>query len=145
MSRSTSTIRTFLDSGVLIAGFRASGEMFRRAFTILDDPNRIFISSDFIRLEIMTKPTFFRRPEETAYYERFFLSTTTWVGYSPDLFQRAYDIGCQFGLNALDALHIAAATLSQSQEFVTTERHNGPFSRIPHSLITVRSIHVRQA
>jgi len=115
--------------------------VFQRAFAILDDPNRTFVSSDFIRLEVMSKPTFYMRAEETAYYERFFSATTAWVGYSPDLFQRAYDYGCQFGLNALDALHIAAAILSQSDEFVTTERSHGPFSRIPNSILTIRSIH----
>jgi len=43
--------RTFLDAGVLIAAARGSGVIAVRAHTILDDPERVFVTSDYIRME----------------------------------------------------------------------------------------------
>lgn len=41
-------IRTFIDSGVLIAAARSSGSVSDRALEILEDENREFISSIFV-------------------------------------------------------------------------------------------------
>ncbi|HEX3723913.1 MAG TPA: PIN domain-containing protein [Nitrolancea sp.] len=141
MSSGGSISRTFLDASVLIAAFRGKDEIFLSAFAILDDPDRVFISSDFVRLELMPKPVFHRRTEETTFYARFFASTIDWVDCSPILVQRAYDHGCQFGLNAVDALHIAAASLAGADEFVTIERIHSPLLRVPASVVLVRTIH----
>jgi hypothetical protein len=40
--------RTFLDAGVLIAAARGSGIIPVRAHAILDDPERTFVTSDYI-------------------------------------------------------------------------------------------------
>ena len=49
----TDKIRTFVDSGVLITAARGSGESAHDALAILDDPDREFVSSFFIRLEVI--------------------------------------------------------------------------------------------
>ena len=141
MSSGGATTRTVLDSGVLIAAFRGEDDAFLSTFAILNDPDRVFISSDFVRLELLPKPVFYRRTDETTFYAHFFAATIDWVDCSPTLIQRAYDYGCQFGLNAVDALHIAAASLSTTDEFVTTERVHSPLLRIPTSIVQVRLIH----
>ncbi|HVX29216.1 MAG TPA: PIN domain-containing protein [Nitrolancea sp.] len=142
MATGRRTIRTFADSGVLIAAARGDNRgVFSRAIEILDDPDRVFVSSDFIRLELMLKPMFYRLVEEVGVYEDFFAATAQWVSSSSDLLERAYDYGCRYGLNAMDALHIAAANIADADEFVTSERTQSPLSRIPGSVVTVRSIH----
>jgi len=46
-------IRTYLDAGVLIAAARGKEPIAIRALEILDDPNRQFVSSIFLRLELL--------------------------------------------------------------------------------------------
>jgi predicted nucleic acid-binding protein len=47
---------TFIDSGVLIAAFRGRDELSERAMAVLDDPDRSFASSEFVRLEVLPRP-----------------------------------------------------------------------------------------
>jgi predicted nucleic acid-binding protein len=89
----------------------------------------------------MLKPTFNRQFEEVGFYEDFFAATMQWVSSSSDLIEQAYDYGCRYGLSALDALHIAAANVAEADEFVTTERPQGPLGRIPETIVNVRSVH----
>jgi hypothetical protein len=48
--------RTFLDSGVLIAAARGSDDAALEALQIIDDPDRQFVSSILIELEVFQKP-----------------------------------------------------------------------------------------
>src|SRR2546430_2263132 len=57
----TDKIRTFVDSGVLITAARGSGESANDALAMLDDPDREFVSSFFIQLEVIPKPSYFNR------------------------------------------------------------------------------------
>ena len=41
-------LRTFIDSGVLLAAFKAGGELAENALAVLGDPERQFVSSDFV-------------------------------------------------------------------------------------------------
>jgi len=130
--------RTFVDSDVLIAGARSADDISHRAIGILDDPNRQFISSDFIRLEVLPKPIYFRRPEEVAFYEAYFTRVSAWVQPSSILVEFALQLGQRFGLNALDALNVAAATQASCDEFVTGERLTSPLLRV--TTVTVVSL-----
>ena len=51
-------ILTFLDAGVLIAATRPAGEAQDRALRLIADPERSFVSSPFLRLEVLPKPHF---------------------------------------------------------------------------------------
>ena len=44
---------TFVDAGVLIAAARGGSEQAARAMEILDDPERQFAASPFLRLEVL--------------------------------------------------------------------------------------------
>jgi len=57
-------IRTFLDSGVLIAAYKGSPSIEAPAINILDDPNRIFLSSPFVRHEVSPKALYNRQRDE---------------------------------------------------------------------------------
>jgi hypothetical protein len=47
--------RTFLDSGVLISAARGTDNTALNALQILDDSDRAFVSSIFVKLEVLPK------------------------------------------------------------------------------------------
>jgi predicted nucleic acid-binding protein len=49
--------RTFLDASVLIAAARGNDELGTRAMAILDDGDREFVASPFLKLEVLPQPT----------------------------------------------------------------------------------------
>jgi hypothetical protein len=63
-------IRTFLDSGVLIAAFK--GVSRELALRTLEDPGRLFQTSPFVRLEVLPKAIFNKQADEARFYQRFF-------------------------------------------------------------------------
>jgi predicted nucleic acid-binding protein len=128
--------RTFLDAGVLIAAARGRGIIEARAHAILDDPERTFVTSDYVRMEVLPKTIYHRQNEEALVYERFFSRAAQIILPSPSLLQQAYSEACTFGLSALDALHIAAAKFSGAEEFITTERPTTPLFRVTGIVIT---------
>lgn len=129
---------TFVDSGVLIAAARGQPELQEPAIAILLDSTREFASSDFVRLEVEPKPIYERREAETQFYAAFFDRVARWVVTTPDLSNRALEYGREFGLSALDALHVAAAVIAGCDEFVTTESPVKPIFRV--NVVTVVSI-----
>lgn len=50
--------------------------------------------------------------------------------------QDGYQVACQYGLAALDALHVAAALSVGAEELVTTERKTKPMYRVTGIQIT---------
>lgn len=122
-------IRTFIDSGVLIAAVRGKEEVAIRAIEVLDDPERVFVSSDFVRLEVLPKAKYNRREEEAKSYEAFFRAAQEMVRASRTLINQAYNEASRAGLAAMDALHVAAAKVSGSDEFLTTEKPAKPIFR----------------
>lgn len=127
---------TFIDSGVLITAATGMGELSERAMEVLDDPGRTFVSSDYVRLEVLPKAVYYRNDEEAEYYRAFFESVSRWAQSSPDLARRALDLACQFGLGARDALHVAAAEREGAEELVTSEGPTKPLFRVTSMLIT---------
>jgi len=123
-------IRTYLDSGVLIAASRSRSKSSELAISILEDQNREFISSDYLRLEIVPKATYFRSTAEFKLYEEFLAKATVLPGNS-DHFDLAYILACQYGLAAMDSLHITVAVETFCDEFITTERPTSPLFRVP--------------
>lgn len=123
-------IRTFLDTSVLIAGWRGETGRKLRALTILNDPQREFVCSPFVKLELLPKPTCYGSRTEVLFYEQYFLKVDEWVEDFVQMYDEAMKAGSQFGLSAVDALHIAAALIAQATEFVTAERPSSPLSRV---------------
>ena len=64
--------RTFLDASVLIAAARGNDELATRAMAVLDDPEREFIGSPFLKLEVIPQPTYNQRSAEVAFMNDFF-------------------------------------------------------------------------
>lgn len=120
-----SSLRTYLDSNVLIAAWR--GEVLAKAWSraILDDPKRQFVVSDFVRIEVMPKPAFYRQTDEIAFMEMV-LNFAEYVSTTPVLIQRAIRLASQYDIAPLDALHVSAAIEVGVDELVTLEKIEKP-------------------
>jgi hypothetical protein len=125
------SIKTFLDTGVLINGWRGITPRRMKALTILSDPQRDFVCSPFVRLELIPKATYYRNQLELKFYNEYFnLQVSEWVDDFDALYKEGLKHGSGFGLEAMDALHIAAALMANCDEFITAEKPTSPFSRV---------------
>lgn len=125
-----SLIKTYVDSGVLITFFRGSDELMLKAATILDDPNRVFVSSVFVKLEVLSKAIYHKQQEEVLFYETFFEACQFWADDLETIVQLAENLAKKYGLAALDALQVASAISIKADEFVTTEKMSKPLHRV---------------
>lgn len=132
-------ITTYVDSGVLIEAYRATGSLAAPALAILNDPNRTFVTSEFVRLEVLPKPTYYHRLAEVAFYNAFFAAAHPPASITRRLLRLAMRRAEEFGLSAVDALHVAAAEKTGAAVLVTAERRTSPLSRV--TSISVLSIH----
>jgi predicted nucleic acid-binding protein len=120
--------RTFLDAGVLIAAIRGTPEIADRAMELLNDPERLFVSSDFVQLEVLPKAVYFRQEAEASFYRAYFAAEM--VPVSRTLVSEASEQAQRAGLAAMDALHVAAARAGEATEFITVERPGKPLFRV---------------
>lgn len=123
-------IHTFIDSGVLLAAARGTEACSETALTILEDQEREFASSQFVRLEVLPKAVYYDRKIEVQFYESFFSTVNYWANDLEQLVEDAYKLACQYGLSAIDSLHIAAALALGSEELITTEKSTKPMHRV---------------
>lgn len=59
--------KTYIDSGVLITAFRGVQSASIRANTILNDGNREFVSSQFVKLEVLPKAIYHNQQDEAEF------------------------------------------------------------------------------
>ena len=114
-------IRTFLDSGVLIAAFQGAPQLREMALQILEDADRVFLTSPFVRLEMLPKAIFNNQVNETRFYEQFF-ARAEFVTDLTAIFNLGEKEAARSGVGSMDSLHIAAAHLLKADAFITTER-----------------------
>jgi predicted nucleic acid-binding protein len=120
--------RTFLDSGVLIAAFKGATHLRELALQILEDPERVFLTSPFVRLEMLPKAIFNKQADEIRFYEQFF-GRAEFVTDLTAIFNLAENEMARSGVGSMDSLHIAAAHLLKADEFITTERQTKSIHR----------------
>ncbi len=94
----------------------------------LEDPNRVFLTSAFIHLEVVPKAIYYRKRLERSFYDRYF-KNAIWYRELEKIEAAAQTEAAKTGLAAMDALHLAAAHLSRADEFVTTEKPTKPLHR----------------
>ncbi|MEX2172296.1 MAG: PIN domain-containing protein [Pirellulales bacterium] len=128
--------RTFLDANVLLLAFRGSGDKAVAASSLLNDESREFIASDMLRLELLPKPDFNKRPEEVRFFEAYFQYAEVVVTTTPTLVQNAEREARAAGLSTIDALHVAAAKQANADELVTAELPTKPLFRVQGLRIT---------
>lgn len=133
-------IRTFIDTGVLIAAARGTDETVQTAVNILQDPNREFASSPYLRLELLPKAIYNKRQPEIIFYEAYFGMVEHWATDLDAIMAAAYREVAEFGLGSMDALHIAAAVAVGAEEFITNEKPQKSIHRTPSiRVISIRS------
>ena len=121
-------IRTFPDSGVLITAFKGAPQLRELALKILEDPDRVFLTSPFVRLEVLPKAIFNKQADETRFYERFFARSVVATNINAILTLGEKE-AARSGVGPMDSLHIAAARLLKSDVFITTEKPNKSIHR----------------
>lgn len=123
---------TFVDAGVLIAAARGKEDSpeNRRAREILDDPDRAFASSDFVRLETAPWAVHHGNRPEAQFYEEFFAAVSAWAVTDSALVTAACGEVEAIGLAALDAIHVAASKALGADEIITTEKAAKPIHRV---------------
>jgi len=122
-------VRTYIDSGVLIAALRGEEEIANTALFFLNDPLREYITSDYVKIELLPKCTYHKKDTEREFYEEFFRSSTTRVPSSEELLELAIDEGGKTGISGIDAIHVACAVVAQADELITAERATKPIHR----------------
>lgn len=122
--------KTYIDSGVLIAAFQGIQSVSIKANQILNDENREFASSQFVKLEVLPKANFNKQEDEAEFYETFFSAVIYWATDLEKITQDAYQLGCTYGLAAMDSLHVAAAIQIKADELITTEKPTKPMHRV---------------
>jgi len=128
----------FVDAGVLIAAARGTDEVAQRALGALDDPDAVFASSIFVKLEVLPKAVYHKKSDEARFYETYFDAVTTWVKPDVELLDSALDEAIHSGLSAIDAIHVVSAASVGAHELVTSEGPNRPIHRTKR--VRVRSI-----
>ncbi len=111
-----------MDASVLIAGVRGKGELPARVLTVLDDPDRTFAGSVFLQLEVLPQARYHKRAAEVAFYERFFQAVAVWAQDLPAVVEAALHEASAYGVEAIDALHVAAAASVGAKELITLEK-----------------------
>lgn len=115
-------ILTYVDASVLIAGVRGHGELAGRVLGVLDDPDRSFAASVFLKLEVLPQARFHKRAAEIGFYERFFSAVARWADDLPTIAEAALQEASTYGIETIDALHVAAAASVGAAELVTLEK-----------------------
>lgn len=113
-------IRTYLDSGILIAANATTHDLTRLARDLLADPGRAFVTSRFVQLEVEPTARSAGHVRELEMLRDFF-ETTEHVPVTDELFSAALERAGLDKLKPLDALHVAAAIIGGCDELVTTE------------------------
>jgi len=126
--------RTYLDAGVLIAANRGKANEREKALTLLEDPNRVFLSSPFLRFELLPKTILNGNRMERQFYEKY-LSNTEQEDDLSGILSVAFREASMSPVSGMDALHVAAAYLLNAEELITTEKLGKPIYR--NSLVPV--------
>jgi predicted nucleic acid-binding protein len=119
---------------VIIITFKAAELDFRarKAYDFFKDPTRLFLYSDYLWLEVLPKPIFFKEPKRILYINKLFEQSEK-ILTSQATIDKAINLASNYGLSAMDALHAATAIEGKADEFVTFEKPAKPF--FLHSII----------
>jgi len=120
--------RTYLDSGVLLAACKGMDKLSLQAMRALDEPEREFLVSDAVWLEVMPKAIYERQRKEAAFYEAIFAAAEK-LPWNLTTLDHAAGLAQQYGMAAMDAIHVAHALDARVDELLTAEKPGKPMFR----------------
>jgi predicted nucleic acid-binding protein len=132
--------RTYLDANVILNALKSNDEASRIALEIIEDDDRILLVSDYLWLEIRPKMEYHRQTAQAAFVDEIF-NTAELIPSTQSLIEKAKDLAQRFGLNAMDALHAAAAIMGDADELLSFEKPGKPFYRIPPDELRLISLY----
>ncbi len=97
---------------------------------LLDDPDRALVVSDYLRLEVLPKPTFLKLQEEVEFMQTVFDNAAENIPTSPKLLNQAVELAGKYNLSPVDALHVSAALTAKVDELVTKEKSTKPICQV---------------
>jgi len=118
-----------VDSGVLIYAAQGASAQAKIALPFITDANREYVTSDYVRLEVLPKAVFYKNTAEKTFYETFFAMNIRCVPTSDALLKQAMDEASKTGLSGFDALHVVCAVFGGAEELITTEKITKPIHR----------------
>jgi predicted nucleic acid-binding protein len=122
-------MRTFLDSGVLMLGWRGEPREKAAAISTIEAPEQSLLASEMVRLELLPKPIYFKQKAEVEFYESIF-SRCECDAVDAELYASAFRLARRYGLSAAEAFNLASAVRLKADEFVTTEQPGKPMFRV---------------
>ena len=131
-----SQIRTYLDASVIMNAWKGQDDNRIIAMQILDDDHRHLLTSRYLQLELLPKPTFYKNHLELDFINRI-LSRAEQIADEPRITKFAVDLAGKYDLAPLDALHIASALVGRAMEFLSFEKPGKPLYRLPSDLMRV--------
>lgn len=138
-------MRTYLDTNILITAFRGQDQkIINEIYGILEDSEREFIGNDVLRLELLPKPTFYKKQSEVQFMQAF-LDETENINISDKITQKAIELAGHYDLQPMDALHISAAIYAKVEEFITLEKPDKPMCKIPKEEIGLKIYSLRKS
>lgn len=120
---------TYIDSGVLIWSATGKPPLAAKARPFLTDKNREYITSEYVKLEVLPKSIFHKNKLEEEAYNAFFALCRRSVPTSDALLKQAMEEATKTGMSGFDALHIVCAIFGGAEEFITTEKESKPIHR----------------
>lgn len=134
-------IRTYIDADVVINALRVEDiGRCQIAYKILGDPGRVLLVSDYLRLETLPKPIYHHQAAQVDFICKI-IDHSELIQSSAAIIDKALDLAGAYGLNGMDALHVASAIIGQADEMVSFEKPTKPFYRIPASELRLISLH----
>lgn len=121
--------RTYLDANVLMAAWQGQGDVAQQAMQILDNPEREFVVSDALWLELMPKPLYHKQNDEADFYNALFEEADN-IPWQVDVLNKACEVATKYGIAAMDAIHVAIALAAGADEFVSGEKPTKPMFRV---------------
>jgi predicted nucleic acid-binding protein len=115
--------RTYLDAGVLVRAARGDEALSQPAIEMLCDPEREFVASPLVRMELLPLA---QNPNEVAFYETYFKQVSIWTAIEPHLLTTAIEEVRQSKVGPLDAIQLVLAAAAGCHEFVTGDKPGAP-------------------
>lgn len=130
-------VRTFLDSGVLIAAASGNKQEKQKARAILTDPDRRFVTSPFVELECLPHAEREGTEDAVLIYRAYFAAAEVYSDLEAILQTTGKELR-KTNMKLVDAIHVATAHLAGADELLTTERPTKAMHR--NTLVKVRTL-----